>query len=131
MVHPLLSNVPEQRYFKVADGTVLKNLSDLGAALLHMDENVFSHHVTSDRNDFFNWVRDVHKDQRLALELMHAKTRQDAAISVNRRVQELLQPTPIPLPLSSPRPMIKPEVKEIKQLFSPKPAALPATKPAS
>ena len=141
MVHHLLTNVPEQYYFRAVDGTIIKNLSDLGAALLRMDENTFKHHANPQRNDFHNWVRDMYKDQRLALELLHAKSRQDAAIAVSRRIQEISKPfTPVVpavvrreiLPLPKPTPLqvqVIPALKVMTPLKSP--PRNPSKKPPS
>ena len=61
---PMLKKLFE--YFKLTDGTILKNLKDLLEALRSMEEGVFAHHVNEYRNDFANWVRDVFDEQALA-----------------------------------------------------------------
>jgi hypothetical protein len=48
--------LPPNLYFRVADGTILKDVRDLRAALLSMHPATFSAHVGAGRNDFAMWV---------------------------------------------------------------------------
>ncbi len=69
----LLSNVPDQFTFSCCDGSVFWNLRDLARAVSSMDHRVFSYHVSSEKNDFANWVSDVIGDHTLARELWKTK----------------------------------------------------------
>src|SRR3989338_3962607 len=53
-------------YFFVSDGTVLKNKGHLKSFLSTCSHATFSNHVNNEKNDFFNWVRDVFLDKELA-----------------------------------------------------------------
>ena len=44
-----------------------------------MDDDSFSHHVTSANNDFSNWAGDVVRDDKLASDLKKAANAADAA----------------------------------------------------
>lgn len=84
-----LEDVPEQYAFYVNNGRKLVNLRELAKALDEMDDTTFHHHVTQDRNDFHNWVRDIVLDLELANRLLAAKTRQEAARIVKERIKEI------------------------------------------
>jgi hypothetical protein len=65
-------------YFNLADGRTIKSVSELVDALKNMEEWVFEHHVSSQRNDFSNWIRDVYQDKKLATAVKKAKKRKTA-----------------------------------------------------
>ncbi len=75
-----------EKCFWVCDGSVLKNLCELAAALETMNEPTFKYHVNKEKNDFANWVRDVFGDQKLAKGLMKAKTAKATAKQVRARI---------------------------------------------
>ncbi|MBW2967616.1 hypothetical protein KY362_03960 [Candidatus Woesearchaeota archaeon] len=82
-------DVPQDKAFRLANGSYIKNLNELYSALLKADDAVFSHHVTESRNDFGNWVKDVHKDYRLANSIFRAQDKESAARAVKDRLYEL------------------------------------------
>ncbi len=84
-----LGDVPPDKVFWCHDGRVMKNLAELAAALLEMSEETFCYHVTKDKNDFHNWVRDVIGDVTLAKELQRTATRATAARKVELRLARL------------------------------------------
>ena len=65
----VLVDIEGDKRFFCQDGCVIKNLNELIDCLNHMTEEVFRHHVTSEKNDFYNWIRDVLGDEILASEL--------------------------------------------------------------
>jgi hypothetical protein len=65
----LEERVPEGQEFILRDGRKLANLLDLKLALHTMPEPVFSHHVSSVKNDFAAWVRGALGDAKLANEM--------------------------------------------------------------
>jgi histidinol-phosphate/aromatic aminotransferase/cobyric acid decarboxylase-like protein len=80
-----LAKVPEENIFWCCDGTTFRDIKELADALAAMSEDVFIRHVNSEKNDFYNWVRDVIGDEELADELVAAKTRAEAAGCVSAR----------------------------------------------
>lgn len=86
--HPLL-DVKEDKYFKLHMGTELKSLEELKDALKTMSDETFNYHVTSERNDFAGWIRDVMKDKRLADDLEKIKTKEEALQRVSDRIRWL------------------------------------------
>ncbi len=57
-LHLSLDTSPEHE-FVLSNGFRLKNLQELADALRTMDYSVFENHVTTHKNDFANWVKDV------------------------------------------------------------------------
>lgn len=65
---------PEACFFLV-DGSTIASIRELIFALEKMNDDVFYYHVTSDRHDFANWVKDVFAETELAEKLMAARSR--------------------------------------------------------
>ena len=59
-----------ENYFFAHDGRIIKDLFELAEAIEEMSDEAFSHHVTEERNDFSNWVRDVLEEPGLADEII-------------------------------------------------------------
>ncbi|MFA5032252.1 MAG: polysaccharide deacetylase family protein [bacterium] len=67
-----IKEVPVEKSFFLQDGRILRTLKDLKDTLDTMDDSIFYHHVSLDRNDFANWVRDVFKLPDLAVKIANA-----------------------------------------------------------
>lgn len=63
---------PEQSFW-VTNGQILTNLMELRDALSTMNDDVFMHHVTKDRNDFADWIETVLQDTEIAQALRKSK----------------------------------------------------------
>lgn len=87
----ILKDVHPKHHFKIHMGATVKNLEELADALEIMDNETFNHHVTKEKNDFHNWVRDIITDAELSRKLLNAKKRKAAAEYVRKRVDELLK----------------------------------------
>ncbi|NTV23682.1 MAG: hypothetical protein HGA85_04880 [Nanoarchaeota archaeon] len=61
-----ISMVNPSQYFRLANGVMIKNISELPGALEKMDRATFSKHVTSARNDFAKWIFEVYSEQKLS-----------------------------------------------------------------
>lgn len=85
----LLSDAPSDKLFWSHDGQVFKNLKELERGLANMSDETFRYHVSEQKNDFGNWVRDVIGDQTLARALVKARTRLRATKVVANRVAYL------------------------------------------
>jgi len=70
---PLVYSV-EATAFWTHDGQILNSLAALRDAFAGMPKAVFTYHVSTDRNDFAQWVEDVLADAACAAELRKAKT---------------------------------------------------------
>ncbi len=62
------------RCFWVNYGPALGNLLELRDTLREINEEQFKHHVNEIRNDFADWVKDVLKDKKTALQIKKTKT---------------------------------------------------------
>jgi len=80
----LLEDAPEDKRFWLCDGRVLKNLKELEEALRTMSDETYRYHVTSTKNDFYNWIKDVFGDRKLALEIKKSRNRISAANKLKR-----------------------------------------------
>jgi len=82
-----LQNVPEDKAFWCNDGRVIKNLPELASALKDMSDETFRHHVTTNKNDFGNWVKYVIGDEKLSVDLSRADSPHKAAKYVESRIK--------------------------------------------
>ena len=82
-----LENVPDRYAFYLKNGKKLLNVEQLAKELKTMEHDVFYHHVTNDRNDFHNWIRDVVLDLELAEKILNAKNPADAKKVVEDRIK--------------------------------------------
>ncbi|MFU8795780.1 MAG: hypothetical protein ACNA7X_00585 [Dehalococcoidia bacterium] len=84
-----LGDVPEEKRFFCHDGRYLKNLDELGGALTDMSDETFGYHSRGEGSDFGNWVRDVVGDDKLARDLVRARSREQAGRAVIQRLRFL------------------------------------------
>jgi cobalamin-dependent methionine synthase I len=82
----LFKNTKPEHYFKLIDGSELKNVLDLASALPRMSEDVFYSHANQGKNDFSNWVRDIYEDHELADGLSKSQTPQQTELTVLRHL---------------------------------------------
>lgn len=73
--------------FWTTDGAVYRDLRELGEAFQEMADEVFSHHVTKDKNDFATWVEEVLCDGACAADLRKAKKPATAHKTVIRHLR--------------------------------------------
>lgn len=73
----LYVNVKPSDYFHLNNGVVLKSLHDLIDVLEIIDQDTFKHHVSKDKNDFSEWIKNSIKDNNLSEKLRKAKTKED------------------------------------------------------
>jgi hypothetical protein len=98
-----LDDVPQEYVFWCCDGRILKNLRELRDAFAVMSEDTFAYHVNTAKNDFYNWVRDIIKDDTLAGDLFKAANTRTAVKLVTERIASLSsKPTSAPATASTP-----------------------------
>ena len=85
----VLANVPEEYVFRSCTGYILHNMKELREELQTMPNESYAFHVNMEKNDFFNWVRDIIKDDRLAKDLQKSPNQAQAAKLVANRISIL------------------------------------------
>jgi hypothetical protein len=85
----LMQNVPEDKVFWCADGQKIRNLAELITVFKDMSDDTFRHHVTTDKNDFSNWVKYVIGDENLSADLNKAHSPYQAAKYVESRINTI------------------------------------------
>ncbi len=85
----ILADVVPEHEFRLSDGKSIKNLKELYSAIQGIDDSTFVHHVNGERNDFGNWVKDIHKDYALANSLFSSKSKDECVKAVSSRIYEL------------------------------------------
>lgn len=85
----ILSDVDQAKMFWLHDGKTLRNLNELAHAFKGMKKEVFEHHVTKDKNDFANWIKDVQRDKELAAKLYKVKSKPSVEKIIHERVSQL------------------------------------------
>ena len=81
-----LSKVPAEYVFWCHDGSIFASMKELAEGLVTMSDEAFAYHSNSEKHDFSSWVREVIKDEKLAIELAEAINRSQAAEYVAARV---------------------------------------------
>ncbi len=70
----VLGNVEPELRLWLSDGRIIKNLPELANAMKNMKKNVFNAHVSRNKNDFSDWIKDIIKDQELAARVKKMKS---------------------------------------------------------
>lgn len=84
-----LDDVNPENVFRLKGGKSLKSLHELAAELSSMSNEVFRHHVSGERHDFYNWVHSTIKDRELAEEISKIKDKAKMAKAVKSRISLL------------------------------------------
>lgn len=74
--------IPAEKYFKLSNGKIIKDLKELALAFETMPYDVFNHHANHERNDFSKWVNDIFLEKTLATDLNLTHNSKDAEIVV-------------------------------------------------
>jgi len=82
----VLSEASGDKRFFCHDGCVTGNLQQLVECLSHMSEESYRHHVTPQKNDFRNWIRDVFGDDKLANDIAAVHSSAIAAKVISARI---------------------------------------------
>jgi len=124
----ILAEVEEHHHFVLSNGVRLKSLHDLSSALSDMEAGTYVHHVNNERNDFCNWVQDVHRDEVLKTRIAESNGPLELRSAVSQRINEL-QSAGILDEIEKKKPekikrkrLIKPEMKKAAPIPVPKPS---------
>lgn len=84
-----LADCGNEHVFVVCDGRILRNLHDLLIGLREMSDESYGVHSNFEKSDFSNWVKEVFKDSKLALDLKKSRTREQAIYAVGKKLGKL------------------------------------------
>jgi hypothetical protein len=119
----LFGDLPSTHRFWLKSGKPLKNLHELREELKMLGDVLFRHHVTAEKNDFANWVRDCLKNKELAKELYVCTTPSEMIEAIDSYIEKLKGHSPSVLPTIALRPDssfirfdIKPATKNSRML---------------
>ncbi len=87
-----LKDVHPEHVFKLKSGSTVKNMYELANELATMDEETFTHHVNEERNDFYNWILHIIRDEHLARVFSEIKDRRLMLAAVEKRIEQLENP---------------------------------------
>lgn len=68
---------PTHAVFHAANGMLFHSVLQFVNSLKKMDDTTFAYHVTTEKNDFAQWIRDVFHDDALAKKIRIARTREE------------------------------------------------------
>ena len=74
--------VEPEKSFYFHDGKVARSLKEMVDILGNADDDVFYYHVNDERNDFYNWIKDVFNESDLAEKILPAKNPKDFQIII-------------------------------------------------
>jgi hypothetical protein len=83
-------DAPENSCFILCNGKPVKNIKELADIMEEIEDQVFNHHVTSDKNDFATWVKDIFKDIELAEKLAGVKDKKHMQLVVYKHIAHKL-----------------------------------------
>ena len=84
-----LGDVPNDKFFWVCDGQIIRNLNGLVTSLGKMNNGTFTYHVNKEKNDFSTWVKEVIGDNTLARELKKRKSKASTIKTIKERIRKL------------------------------------------
>lgn len=67
----------ERLHFYLKNGEAIKTLAELSTLLGSMPDELFTHHVNEDRNDFAIWIKDVLKKESLAKDIWETRNKKE------------------------------------------------------
>jgi hypothetical protein len=83
-------DAPETSCFMLCNGKPVKNIKELADVLEELEDQVFNHHVTPEKNDFATWVKDVFKDIELAEKLTGVKDKKHMQLVLYKHITHKL-----------------------------------------
>ncbi len=83
-------SAPDHEVFVLVNGHRVKNVKQLADKLEKIEDYVFNHHVTEDRNDFAVWLRDVFNEIDLAKEVAGAEDKKHVQLVLYKHISHKL-----------------------------------------
>lgn len=79
-------DIKNEYFFILRDGRKIKNIKELAEEMGKMEDAVFFHHVSDERNDFANWIKDVFDETELAEQIRHLRNKHE----IQKKIYEYL-----------------------------------------
>ncbi|MBD3164381.1 hypothetical protein GF323_04220 [Candidatus Woesearchaeota archaeon] len=80
----------EERAFRLCNGGKIESIKELYEQLDRMSEEVFLYHANEDKNDFYNWIKDVFQQNNLAHRIRYLKDKHAMKKAIGGWISELL-----------------------------------------
>ncbi|MFH1063734.1 MAG: hypothetical protein V1729_01495 [Candidatus Woesearchaeota archaeon] len=80
--HQKKEEISSEKYFHICNGTPIRSIEELAMIMDHITDEEFSHHVTTDKNDFASWIEFVFDNKELAAALQPLKNKKDSQIAL-------------------------------------------------
>jgi len=79
-----MQTIKSENFFFLNNGTRLRSMEDLRSALRKMNDSTFGYHVNEERNDFYNWIKDVFSEFKLANKIKNVKNKKQMHSIINK-----------------------------------------------
>lgn len=89
-LNKLCENVSEDKKFLVANGEILSNIWDLIHLLDNIDDYTFYHHVSDEKNDFYNWIKEMYGDGEFEKVVLPIRNPQKLEIAILKYIINML-----------------------------------------
>ena len=76
-----------EHFFYARDGQALKSKKEMLEWVKNVDDNTFSGHVNSAKNDFVDWTKEILKDGPLSKRLKQIDNREGMIAAIEERVE--------------------------------------------
>jgi len=114
-----LEDVSWDSSLKLSNGKTVHGLEQLPIVIKFSDDEVFLTHVTADKNDFANWIREVIGDVELADKLLPIKTKDEFLKFMDQAISEIKNykaPKPVVQPV---QPIVQPVIEAVISQVTP------------
>lgn len=85
-----IKRLPKEKKFIFNNGNEASNIKELADLLGEIDDYTFEHHVNEHKNDFFTWVKYVHKDERLAQTIQPIQKKEEMQRCIYKHITDNL-----------------------------------------
>ena len=82
---------PEEMHFSLNDGRKIKTIFELIDMLDNIDDNIFTHHVSKDKNDFAEWIKHVFGFHELSEQIRDLSSRIETQNSLLKHLSHKLK----------------------------------------
>mgnify|MGYP007077445260 CR=1 FL=1 len=86
MGNKLFKNTKPDNYFRLMDGSEIKNVQQLAQSIQGMSEDVFYSHLNEEKNDFSSWIKDVFEDHELAEKVENCRDQNQTELTLLRHL---------------------------------------------